>query len=193
MASPRDRKSTRRGPAATSGRTSRTRSASSRPGTKPARKASERPTQMRRSSAQPTRSTAAAAARARSRAGGLNSRAIALGALVIACVLLLILPVSNYLSQRSQIQNLQDEIAATQASINDLKDQQELLEDPAYLKAQARERLGYIEAGEKVYVVSNNDPESDQAAEQQAQAEKDAKAKTSAAQDLASSIAEADG
>ena len=148
---------------------------------------------MRLTSAQPTRSTASAAARARKSAGGLNSRAIALGALVIACILLLILPVTNYLNQRSQIQDLQDQIAQTRASISDLQDQQELLDDPAYLKAQARERLGYIEAGEKVYVVSNNDPQSDQAAEQAAKDEKDAKAKTSAAQDLANSIAEADG
>ena len=148
---------------------------------------------MRRTSAQPTRSTTTAAARARARSGGLNSRAITLGALVIGCILLLILPVTNYLHQRSQIEDLQQQIAQKQSSISELEHEQQLYDDPAYIKAQARERLGYIEPGEKAYVVSNNDPASDQAAAAEAEKEKQKKAKTSAAEDLAGSIAEADG
>lgn len=139
------------------------------------------------------RATSAAATRARARAGGLSSRAITLGALVIACVLLLILPVSNYMHQRGQIQDLQQQIAAKKTSIEQLTDQNNLLDDPAYIKAQARERLNFIEPGEKMYVVANNDPTSDSAAQQKAAEDAAKKRTTSAAEDLADSIAEADG
>lgn len=139
------------------------------------------------------RATSTAAARARARAGGLSSRAITLGVLVIACVLLLILPVSTYMTQRGQIEELQQQIAATKASIAELTDQNKLLDDPAYIKAQARDRLNYIEPGEKMYVVANNDPASDTAAQQQAEEEAAKKQTTSAGEDLADSIAEADG
>jgi len=139
------------------------------------------------------RATDAAAARARLRGGGLNSRAITLGGLVIACVLLLILPVSNYLHQRGQIEDLQRQIAQKQTSIEQLEDQNSMLDDPAYIKAQARDRLNYIEPGEKMYVVANNDPASDAAAEKKAEQKAAEKQATSAAEDLADSIAEADG
>lgn len=181
-----------RGPAATSGRAAGARN-TARPGSKPARRAADRPTQVRRSSAQPMRATDTAAARARLRGGGLNSRAIALGVLVIACVLLLILPVSNYLRQRGQIEDLQQQIAQKKASIEKLQDQNDLLDDPAYIKAQARDRLNYIEPGEKMYVVANNDPASDAAAKKAEDEKAAQKQSTSAAEDLADSIAEADG
>ena len=181
-----------RGITATSGRATGARS-TARPGSKPARRATERPTQIRRSAAQPMRATTTAAARARSRAGGLSSRSITLGVLVIACVLLLILPVSNYMRQRGQIEDLQQQIAAKKSSIEQLWDQNKLLDDPAYIKAQARDRLNYIEPGEKMYVVANNDPASDTAAEQKAEEDAAKKQTTSAGEDLADSIAEADG
>lgn len=139
------------------------------------------------------RATDAAAARARMRSGGLNSRAITLGVLVICCVLLLIIPVSNYLRQRGQIEQLQDQIAQKKASIEQLTDRNELLDDPAYIKAQARDRLNYIEPGEQMYVVANNNPSSDAAAQKQAEERAAKKQGTSAAEDLADSIAEADG
>lgn len=181
-----------RGIAATSGRAAGARS-TARPGSKPARRAAERPTQLRRSAAQPMRATTTASARASSRVGGLSSRAITLGVLVIACVLLLMLPVSNYMRQRGQIDDLQQQIAAKKTSIEQLVDQNKLLDDPAYIKAQARDRLNYIEPGEKMYVVTNNDPASDAAAEQKAEQEAAEKQTNSAGEDLADSIAEADG
>ena len=113
--------------------------------------------------------------------------------LVIACVLLLILPVSNYLRQRGQIEDLQQQIAQKKASIEKLQDQNDLLDDPAYIKAQARDRLNYIEPGEKMYVVANNDPASDAAAKKAEDEKAAQKQSTSAAEDLADSIAEADG
>jgi len=112
---------------------------------------------------------------------------------VIACVLLLILPVSNYLHQRGQIEDLQRQIAQKQASIEELQDQNDLLDDPAYIKAQARDRLNYIEPGEKMYVVANNDPASDAVAQKEAEQKAAQKRTTSAGEDLADSIAEADG
>lgn len=139
------------------------------------------------------RATDAAAARARARVGGLSTRSVVLGGLVIACVLLLILPVSTYMRQRGQIEQVQEQIAQKQESIAELSDQNDLLDDPAYIKAQARERLNYIEPGERMYVVANNDPASDAVAEQVAQDEAALKENQSAAQGLADSIADADG
>lgn len=139
------------------------------------------------------RATDNAAARARLRGSGLNSRMLLLGGLVIACVLLLIIPVSNYLRQRGQIEELQRQIAEKEASIAQLEDQNDLLDDPAYIKAQARDRLNYIEPGEKMYVVANNDPSSDSAVTREAEHDAAAKRGTSAVEDLADAIADADG
>ncbi|MFV0533208.1 MAG: FtsB family cell division protein [Cumulibacter sp.] len=181
-----------RGVNATSGRAAGARN-TARPGSKPARRATERPTQIRRSAAQPMRATTNAAARARTGARGLNSRAITLGVLLIGAVLLLILPISSYMNQRAELESLQQQIADKKASIAELTDEIDLLDDPAYIKSQARDRLNYIEPGEKMYVVANNDPDSDVAADEKAAEEAAKKENTSAGQDLADSIADADG
>ncbi len=112
---------------------------------------------------------------------------------MIACVLLLIIPTSNYLRQRGHIEQLQEQIAQKKASISQLEDHNALLDDPAYIKAQARDRLNYIEPGEKLYVVANNDPASDAAAQRTEEEKAAKKQSTSAGQDLADSIAEVDG
>lgn len=181
-----------RGPAATSGRAAGARSTSSRPGSKPARKNAERPRTVRRSTVQPMRATAAAATRARSASRGVSGRTLTLAVLMICCVLLLIIPVSGYLKQRGEIEQLQEQIAAKEASISLLDDRNEMLDDPAYVKAQARERLNYVNPGEKVYVVTNKNPGSDLAKEQAAKQEAEESATTTAVQDLAGSLAEVD-
>lgn len=111
---------------------------------------------------------------------------------MIAVVLLLILPVSNYLHQKSQIDLLQQQIAAKQASISQLNDRNTLLDDPAYIASQARERLNYIMPGEKVYVVSDNGPASVTAKDKKAGAQQKQKAKGSALKNLSDAISKAD-
>lgn len=169
-----------------------TRSAASRSGSRPGRKATDRPASVRRTAAQPTRSTASGASRATRRPGGITGRALLLGGLVIAVVLLLILPVSNYLHQKSEIDALQQQIAAKKTSISELNDRNTLLDDPAYIASQARERLNYIMPGEKVYVVSDNGPSSATAKDKKKSQEQKQKAKGSALGNLSDAISKAD-
>lgn len=198
----RDTSSTRRGgrtrpkgPAATSGRASAARSVSRRPGSRERIGSASigRPSQIRRSTPHPTRATPAAANRSRARPGGITGRAITLGLLVIALVLLLVYPISSYVQQQSDIAALHRQIADTRGSISSLEKQLALLSDPAYVEGQARARLNYQFPGDRVYVVADNGPGS--AAQKQVDdaAVAKAKADSSALGDLADSVAKADG
>ena len=115
-----------------------------------------------------------------------------LSALVIGVVLLLILPVSNYLRQKAQIEQIQGQIAEKQHQIGSLKDKNELLDDPAYIKSQARARLNYVLPGDKVYVVSDNSPGSPKDSQQKSAEKQKKKKDSSALSDLSDSIGEAD-
>lgn len=57
------------------------------------------------------------------------------------------------ISQRQHIAQLEEEIATTSASIDDLEQEQARWDDPAYVKAQARGRLLFVEPGDTTYVV----------------------------------------
>jgi hypothetical protein len=58
-----------------------------------------------------------------------------------------------YLQQRAHINDLKAQIAAREASIDDLEREKRRWHDPAYVEAQARERFGYVMPGETAYVV----------------------------------------
>lgn len=62
-----------------------------------------------------------------------------------------------YFSQQSQIAAAKAELAANQQTVNDLYDQLQRWQDPAYVKAQARERLGWVMPGEVGYHVIGPD------------------------------------
>lgn len=62
-----------------------------------------------------------------------------------------------YLQQRSHIGDLKAQIAEREASINDLEREKRRWEDPAYVKAQARERFGYLMPGETGFEVIGPD------------------------------------
>ena len=70
-----------------------------------------------------------------------------------------------YLQQRSHIAELKTAIAEREASINDLEREKQRWEDPAYVKAQARARFGYLMPGETGFQVLD---ENGQPLEQQA-------------------------
>jgi cell division protein FtsB len=61
-----------------------------------------------------------------------------------------------YLQQRSQITGLQHQIALREAKISDLEREKRRWQDPAYVRAQARE-LNYVMPGETSYVVLDED------------------------------------
>lgn len=98
---------------------------------------------------------AAAAAPRRSR---LTGRA---AVLVLVLALLTISYASSmraYLQQRSQINDLRDQIALRESKISDLEREKRRWEDPAYVRAQARD-LNYVMPGETAYVVLDENGE----------------------------------
>lgn len=62
-----------------------------------------------------------------------------------------------YLQQRSHIGDLKAQIAEREASITDLEREKKRWDDPAYVKAQARERFGYLMPGEQGFEVIGAD------------------------------------
>jgi hypothetical protein len=78
-----------------------------------------------------------------------------LGLVVCALVLSLAYPAKEFLAQRGEISRLQEEQRQAQARVSALEDRKRQLDDPAYVRAQARARLHYVLPGETVYVVSS--------------------------------------
>ena len=58
-----------------------------------------------------------------------------------------------YLQQRAHIGELKAQIAEREANIDDLEREKKRWDDPAYVKAQARERFGYLMPGEAGFEV----------------------------------------
>lgn len=78
--------------------------------------------------------------------------------LVVAVAFILITPTLRlYVSQREAERALNEQVAAVQAQNEELARLIERWQDPAYIEAQARERLGYVLPGQQPYVVI--DPE----------------------------------
>lgn len=64
-----------------------------------------------------------------------------------------------YLEQRSHIGDLKAQIAERRANIDELEREKQRWKDPAYVRAQARERFGYVRPGETPFVVLGKDGE----------------------------------
>ena len=64
-----------------------------------------------------------------------------------------------YLQQRGHIGDLNAQIAEREASINGLEREKQRWEDPAYVRAQARARFGYLMPGETGFQVIGADGE----------------------------------
>ena len=85
---------------------------------------------------------------------GLTARRAAILAAVV-CVLTLTIagPVRTYFAQRTEMKQLAASEAALRQQIADLQQQKVKLADPAYIAAQARERLGFVKPGDIPYQV----------------------------------------
>ncbi|MDO5617541.1 FtsB family cell division protein [Kocuria sp.] len=87
--------------------------------------------------------------------------------LVIVTILLIVFlaaPTTKiYLDQRAEINALQQNIAQTQTSRDELERQVKLWDDPEYVRQQARERLLMVEPGQRSYLVVGADAVGDQA------------------------------
>ncbi|HEY9302861.1 MAG TPA: septum formation initiator family protein, partial [Mycobacterium sp.] len=62
-------------------------------------------------------------------------------------------PVRTYFGQRTEMKQLAASEAALRQQIADLEQQKVKLADPAYIAAQARERLGFVKPGDIPYQV----------------------------------------
>ncbi|MEV7876054.1 septum formation initiator family protein [Microbacterium sp. NPDC089188] len=80
--------------------------------------------------------------------------------LVVLGTFVLVPTVGTYMDQRQQIQALRSAVALSQSEVADLQTQRERWSDPAYIRTQARERLGYTFPGEVVYLIDNDLPAS---------------------------------
>ncbi|HEX8498428.1 MAG TPA: septum formation initiator family protein, partial [Actinomycetales bacterium] len=115
--------------------------AAARPGTRPGAAVAARPTR-----------TAAA-----TRSSGVR-RMAALGVIAVVLAVLLAPAVRTYVAQRSQVQALTEQVAAQQGQVEDLRRQRASWDDPAYVKAQARERLKFVMPGDRAYTVIAPEP-----------------------------------
>jgi hypothetical protein len=76
-----------------------------------------------------------------------------LGLVVCALLLSLAYPTKQFLAQRGEIGRLEQQQRDARARVAALEERQRQLSDPAYVRAQARERLHFVLPGETVYVV----------------------------------------
>jgi hypothetical protein len=89
---------------------------------------------------------------------------------VVVCALALsaALPMREYLAQRGRIAELERAQAAALARVEALEAERDRLQDPAYIKAEARRRLQFVMPGETAYVVLAPEGLEQQAAESEA-------------------------
>lgn len=134
---------------------------STRSGAQTARAGAARPGRARRSSTDLTESRPVRLARV------LSVRAIVLGVVLLAGFTLLFPTVRAYLGQRAELDALEAQVAQAEQDERALERDLDRWQDPAYVAAQARERLSYVLPGETAYRVIDPEvvvePETDRA------------------------------
>lgn len=92
----------------------------------------------------------------------LTSRAAILALVVIVIALSLAYPLREYVMQRAQIAQLQDERARMEANVEELREREEALNEDAYVEREARARLHYQYPDEIAYIVIRPDSEDEE-------------------------------
>jgi uncharacterized protein len=87
------------------------------------------------------------------RLGFTARRAAILAAVVCVLTLTIAGPVRTYFAQRTEMSQLAATEEALRAQISELEQQKQKLADPAFIAAQARERLGFVMPGDIPYQV----------------------------------------
>lgn len=87
------------------------------------------------------------------RFGSAARRAAILAAVVCVLTLTIAGPVRTYFGQRTEMKQLKATEEQLRAQIAELEQQKVKLADPVFIAAQARERLGFVMAGETPYQV----------------------------------------
>jgi cell division protein FtsB len=91
------------------------------------------------------------------RRSSLTGRAAVLALVVCLLAISLAYPLREYLSQRGDIRQYRATVAEQEQRVAELRRQHDRWRDPAYVEAQARERLHYVMPGETSYVVLEAD------------------------------------
>jgi cell division protein FtsB len=131
----------------------------SRPGAAPGRGKPRARTQARKPSAAARKSHGGAAAEEqatappRRRGYGLTARAIALAVVLLMLTISYATSLRIYFSQAHEISATKAEIAERQQRIHDLQGELARWDDEAYVRTQARDRLGWVVPGETGYTV----------------------------------------
>lgn len=86
-------------------------------------------------------------------AGLSTTKLVVLTAVVIGLALTLAVPIRTYLSQRNDFIAAVSDADRLQHEVDDLRTEQERIRDESYVRAEARERLGYVTPGETPYQV----------------------------------------
>jgi cell division protein FtsB len=86
----------------------------------------------------------------------LTGRAAVLALVVGVLVVLLAYPLREYVEHRARVAALEQEGEAREQRVDELTQQIERLNDPAYIRAQARDRLHFVMPGETGFVVEEN-------------------------------------
>lgn len=98
--------------------------------------------------------SSAGASRSRPR---LTARAAVLAAIVLALAATLVVPLRQYLSQRSDIAELERRVELLREERDRLDRHAERLRDPTYLERYARQCLGMVKPGEIAFVAVPED------------------------------------
>ena len=88
---------------------------------------------------------------------GVTHRIIALVVTIAVLAISFVSSYSVYLGQQRDIAQAKADIVAREAEIARVQDQLERWQDPAYVRAQARDRLGWVMPGEVGYRVIDAD------------------------------------
>lgn len=88
----------------------------------------------------------------------LTSRAAVLAAVICAIMLTLAYPVREYIAQRRQIGQLAAQQQSLQVQLSRLREQQQRLNDPAYIEELARDELHMCLPRQTCYVIINGKP-----------------------------------
>ena len=83
----------------------------------------------------------------------MSGFALSVLGLIVAALLVLAAPLKTLIEQRQQIAQLQASLAQAHHDVDDLNEQVARWSDPAYIQAQARQRLYYILPGDVSYLV----------------------------------------
>jgi cell division protein FtsB len=130
--------------------------AGSRPSSASTPRAAARPASSRPGSRPTGQRVAGAAQKVQVRLPRLFTVRVMVFASVLLLAFILVSPtLHSYLQQRQQLADLRAQVAAAKAHNDDLHADLKRWDDPAYVQAQARQRLSFVMPGEKAFQVAD--------------------------------------